>query len=154
MELTPEVEAAKLKEGDFLISRSNTFELVGFAGIFNEKREDISFPDTMMLITLDENRVDKRFLKEFLLSTRGRRQMQRIAAGTSASMKKINRTGLSSLFIPLPPLHAQRWIMEQLDICTQALRAAEYKRDNSRTLKNALIKKLLVSSLQHIHCHV
>jgi hypothetical protein len=45
VELTPEVEAAKLKKGDFLISRSNTFEFAGFAGIFDEEREDISFPD-------------------------------------------------------------------------------------------------------------
>src|SRR5690606_33275178 len=45
---TKKMIGATLSKGDLLISRSNTVELVGFAGIFDEDRTDVSFPDTMM----------------------------------------------------------------------------------------------------------
>lgn len=143
VELIPEVEATKLSKGDFLISRSNTFELVGLVGIFDEDREDVSFPDTMMRLHLDEDRVDKRFLEQVLLSRHGRCQIQRIAAGTSASMKKINRRELAKISIPLPPLNVQRSIIERVDIASETVFAVERNLANCRQLKTALMKELL-----------
>ncbi len=81
--------AARLHMGDFLISRSNTQELVGLVGIFDEDRDDVSFPDTMMRLHLDEKRMLRPFLELVLTSTRGRMHMMRSAAGTSGSMKKM-----------------------------------------------------------------
>lgn len=147
VELTPEVQGTKLKPNSLLISRSNTFELVGFAGIFDENRADVSFPDTMMLVEVDETKVNKRFLVRVLLSEQGRVQMQRIAAGTSASMKKINRVGLSSLKIPLPPMQTQQDILTQLDACTDCFNTTERKVASTRRLKNALTNHLLNHTL-------
>lgn len=121
----------------------NTIELVGLAGIFSEDREDVSFPDTMMLLLVDERRIDKRFLERVLLSARGRSQIQRIAAGTSGSMKKINRSGLQSLQIPVPPLETQKKVIMSLDACADARRTAETKCKNDQELKAALLKHLL-----------
>lgn len=145
VEFTDEIKGTSLKRGDFLISRSNTIELVGLVGIFDEDREDVSFPDTMMLINVDEKKIDKRFLEQVLLSKFGRSQMRRIAAGTSASMKKINRKGLSSLIIPLPSLDKQRYILKQLNTCASAVHSAESRRDSCRRLKDALLKRLLAN---------
>jgi restriction endonuclease S subunit len=85
----------RLSNGDFLISRSNTRALVGLVGIFDEEREDVSFPDTMMRLPVDESRVLRRFLEAVLQSRHGRSHMMRSAAGTSDSMKKINRRTLA-----------------------------------------------------------
>lgn len=142
--LTRDVEGTKLRKGDFLISRSNTIELVGLAGVFDEERDDVSFPDTMMRIVIDEERIDKRFLLQFLLSDNGRKQIQRVAAGTSASMKKINRGGLSSLLIPLPSLDMQHVILTQLDSSSRAVSSAKEQVSSCRSLKIALIETLLV----------
>jgi type I restriction enzyme S subunit len=154
VELTPEVEATRLNKGDFLISRSSTYELVGLVGIFDEEREDTSFPDTMMLIRLDESRVDKQFIEQFLLSKKGRLQIQRIAAGTSASMKKINRTGLASIVIPLPPLDVQRKIVEQLDACTKAIDAVKTKLNSCRELKKGLLKEFFEDNFERQYPNV
>ena len=124
VELVSEVRATVLQEGDFLISRSNTVDLVGLVGIFNESRSDVSFPDTMMRLRLDDSRVDVLFLEQVLLSKTGREQIRRIAAGTSGSMKKINRSGIASLRVPLPALNEQKRIVSLLDVQLQTVSAA------------------------------
>lgn len=52
-----------LSKGDFLISRSNTQELVGLVGIYDEDTDNVSFPDTMMRLPVNENIVTKQFLE-------------------------------------------------------------------------------------------
>ena len=112
---TAEMKAATLKPGDLLISRSNTRELVGLAGTFDEGRQDVSWPDTMMRLRPDDSILRTRFLEIFLRSTSGRRQIQSFAAGTSASMKKINGNSLRRLVVPVPEPEAQDAITERID---------------------------------------
>ncbi len=88
-----------LSKGDFLISRANTFELVGLCGIFNLARNDIIFPDTMWRLNFKQG-VDKELILNFLLSPQGRLSIQKLAAGTSGSMKKINKAGFASIMVP------------------------------------------------------
>jgi type I restriction enzyme M protein len=104
----------RLSVGDFLISRSNTQELVGHVGIFDEARDDVSFPDTMMRLPVNEALVSKRFLEAVLQSRRGRLHMMRSAAGTSGSMKKINRRTLGTCSIPTPDLKVQEQMLIKL----------------------------------------
>ena len=107
--------ATALKPGDLLISRSNTRELVGLAGTFDEGRQDVSWPDTMMRLRLDNSILRTRFLELFLRSKNGRRQIQSFAAGTSASMKKINGNSLRRLVVLVPELDVQDAITERTD---------------------------------------
>ncbi len=88
-----------LSKGDFLISRANTFELVGLCGIFDLARNDIIFPDTMWRLNFKQG-VDKELILNFLLSPQGRLSIQKLAAGTSGSMKKINKAGFASIMVP------------------------------------------------------
>ncbi len=112
---TAAMKAAVLKPGDLLISRSNTRELVGLAGMFDEGRRDVSWPDTMMRLRPDDSILRTRFLELFLRSTSGRRQIQSFAAGTSASMKKINGNSLRRLVVPAPEPDIQDAITERTD---------------------------------------
>jgi type I restriction enzyme S subunit len=114
----------RLKLGDFLISRSNTQELVGLVGIFNEDRDDVSFPDTMMRLPVDERIINKKFLQIVLQSHRGRLHMMRTAAGTSSSMKKINRQSLRTFKVPVPSENDQDAAIAKIEkvrgLCTSA----------------------------------
>ena len=112
---TAAMQAAALKPGDLLISRSNTRELVGLAGTFDEGRRDVSWPDTMMRLRPDDSILRTRFLELFLRSMSGRRQIQSFAAGTSASMKKINGNSLRRLVVPVPEPEVQDAITERTD---------------------------------------
>ena len=112
---TAAMQAAALKPGDLLISRSNTRELVGLAGTFDEGRWDVSWPDTMMRLRPDDSILRTRFLELFLRSMSGRRQIQSFAAGTSASMKKINGNSLRRLVVPVSEPEVQDAITERTD---------------------------------------
>jgi type I restriction enzyme S subunit len=86
----------------------------------------------------NESKIDKRFLMHFLLSKTGRAYMRRIAAGTSASMMKINRVGLSSIKIPLPEPEIQMSVMHQIMKCDNSAKSAVAKLAQTRTLYRAL----------------
>lgn len=146
VEPTPAMLSCRLRNGDFLISRSNTQDLVGFVGIFDEDREDVSFPDTMMRLPVDVGRVLKRFLEIVLQSRRGRLHMMRTAARTSGSMKKINRKTLSSCVIPVPSLSVQREIVGKVDSLLQAAMSIESVQRAANLLNQAVIDSTLGES--------
>lgn len=110
---TNKMIGATLSKGDLLISRSNTLDLVGFAGIFDEDRTDVSFPDTMMRLPVNVQKALPDYLELVLLSNRGRRHMMKTASGTSSSMKKINRKTLAEFRFPVPDLDTQKQIVSE-----------------------------------------
>ena len=112
---TAGMEAAILREGDLILSRSNTPELVGLPAVFPEARADVSYPDTMMRLVLDTKKARSRFVELSLRSPEGRRQVQSYAAGTSASMKKINGRNLKKVLLPLPYLKMQDGILSHAE---------------------------------------
>lgn len=112
---TKKMIGATLSKGDLLISRSNTVELVGFAGIFDEDRTDVSFPDTMMRLPVNTQKALPDYLKLVLLSNRGRCHMMKTASGTSSSMKKINRKTLAEFKFPVPDPDTQKRIVSEFN---------------------------------------
>jgi len=134
--------AARLSKGDFLISRSNTQELVGLVGIFDEERDDVSFPDTMMRLHIDEKRVLRPFLELVLLSNRGRQHMMRSAAGTSASMKKINRTTLGQCLVPTVSIAKQRDLLRNLVGIRTARQEVQSSCIAIKSLKNTMTNSI------------
>lgn len=137
-----EVSAARLGRGDLLVSRSNTIDRVGLAAIFDEDRDDVSYPDTMMRLEVSDDLVLKRFLERVLLSSYGRAYMRSIAAGTSASMKKINRTGLGAMAIPLPSLSHQEILVDLDQRFVAAIDAAGERQRAFRELRTRLINAI------------
>ena len=132
-----------VEAGDLLISRSNTRERVGLPGIFDEDRCDVSWPDTMMRLRPDLSVVRPHFVELFLRSASGRRQIESFAAGTSASMKKVNAHAVRQLCIALPSLDTQdamlRWVGGVDGACDSAERRLRtVKQLRSTVLSSAL----------------
>jgi len=112
VEPTDAMMKAVLAQGDLLISRANTVDAVGRAAIYPEATTDVSFPDTMMRVHVDRERVLPQFVVVALMSAEGRLHMRRTAAGTSTSMLKINRQTLGTFHVPVPTLDVQREVLE------------------------------------------
>jgi len=144
VEKTDAMSAAVLKSGDLLISRSNTRQLVGLPGIFDEIRSDVSWPDTMMRLTPDESRLKRRYLELFLRTPEGRRQVQSFAAGTSASMKKINSTNVKKLLIPLLKPEAQDFIEIKVESFRRACNFTQRRISESLDFKRTLLNQTLL----------
>jgi len=134
--------AAKLCAGDLLISRSNAVERVGYVGIFDEERDDVSFPDTMMRISADRKIVEPQYLEALLQSTTAREFLMRVSAGTSASMKKINRANLLKLELPVPDINIQRVLLRDLAEVNAAMARIETRYAAARNLVVRLVNQV------------
>ncbi|NJA08344.1 restriction endonuclease subunit S [Methylococcaceae bacterium WWC4] len=144
VEPTSTMLVAKLAKGDLLISRSNTVERVGYVGIFHDSRDDVSFPDTMMRLKPNEELIEPQFLEALLQTSAAREFIMRIAAGTSASMKKINRANLLKLPLKIPPLDHQKEIVRELNVMKDAVALQKNRLISIRQLA----VKLATESLQ------
>lgn len=105
-----------LKEGDMLIGRSNTPELVGHVAIYDGQPSPCIYPDLMMRLDVAGELVDKRFVWYWLQTPRVRDFIKSNAKGTSPTMKKIAQGTVMS--IPFPgaiSLSDQRRIVAYLD---------------------------------------
>lgn len=139
---TPQMLKAVLKKGDLLISRSNTSELVGLVGIFDDQ-DNISYPDTMMRLRIDESKAYKEYIEIILLSEYGRTLMKKICAGTSSSMKKINRKTLGEIPIPIVSLNEQNCAIEHNKSFNRLIDNSLHHMQGSQKLLNTLLKNYL-----------
>lgn len=134
VEPTSKMIAAKLSIGDLLISRSNTVDRVGYVGIYSDDRDDVSFPDTMMRLRANPELVRPEYLEALLQTSSAREYLMRIAAGTSASMKKINRANLLQMRLNVPSLDAQDSALHQLKELKRAMAAQKSRWDAAQQL--------------------
>lgn len=105
------VKSALLRDGDLLLSRSNTRELVALPGIFHSIGVACSYPDLMMRLEANDL-TSNEFLELAIRGVLVRRQLVRAAVGTSGSMVKINATTVVSATLALPPKRHQEAIVE------------------------------------------
>jgi type I restriction enzyme, S subunit len=141
------LDSAVVEEGDLLVSRSNTRERVGLAGVCRGLPDMCSYPDLLMRVRLT-SRLLPDFLELLLLSVRGRDYMSGAARGTSESMVKINRDILAAFQVPLPNIEEQQKIVE---VIHSVLRKREMElavRDSLQTLKSALLSALFTGEIR------
>lgn len=143
VEPTSKMVAAKLSTGDMLISRSNTVDRVGFVGIFSDNRDDVSFPDTMMRLRPNPALVHPDFLEALLQTISAREYLMRIAAGTSASMKKINRANLLQMRLNVPDLDAQESALDALQEFKSAIATQKARWDAARQLTKLIAMRTI-----------
>jgi type I restriction enzyme, S subunit len=82
-------------------------------------------------------------LEAVLQSRRGRLHMMRTAAGTSGSMKKINRRTLGNCVIPTPDMDTQELLLDRLQTLRKSVDSALSAHASAGMLKFALLESLL-----------
>lgn len=105
----PEYE---VKPNDFLISRANTAELVAKAVIVPiDVPTCLMMSDKIIRFVFSEN-IFGDYVSLFNNSLLARSYYDRVAGGTSSSMKNVSREQIRNLVIPLPPLTEQHRIVQ------------------------------------------
>lgn len=138
----PALQQAILNDGDLLISRSNTHELVGLSGRFRTLGVPCTYPDLMMRIT-PNRRVLPEYLEIVLRAPDTRRQIQAAASGTSGSMVKISSSVVCNLLVAIPDEAEQRRIIAVLDAGTSRSESEECRLAKLRCLKQGLMDDLM-----------
>ncbi|MDN3523331.1 restriction endonuclease subunit S [Halomonas ramblicola] len=119
----------EIKNGDLLVTRANTPELVGDACIAKKRHQSrLILSDLVYRLTLRES-AKTRFVCWFLISDFGRSQIAADARGSSMSMAKVSQSHIRSWLLPLPPATEQQeiadYVSKELGDINQLVQASE-----------------------------
>lgn len=103
-----------LMEGDILINRTNSKELVGKSAVFHGSDEYV-FASYLIRVRLEKDQAIPDYVAYCINSIFGRQQIDALSRQI-IGQANINSQELRSLYIPLPPLDVQREIMKRIEV--------------------------------------
>jgi type I restriction enzyme S subunit len=105
----------EVHQGDVLMSRANTRDLVGAAAFVDTTPPRLLLCDKLYRLRPRTDSLQPRYLAYYLESRLSRYQLERDATGASDSMQNISQTVVRLLALPAPPLPEQCQIVTALD---------------------------------------
>jgi len=111
----PQESPCRCRKGDIYLQRGNTAELVGTAALFDTDEENFIYPDLMIRVRADDQKILPHYLLIVLQSQPVRGYLMRNAVGAAGSMPKINQAIVEKIPIPLPPIATQQAIVAELE---------------------------------------
>ena len=109
-----DVGRGTLGPGEVLVSRSNTGELVGRSAVFPGSARPIVATDLIFRLRADRTRLLPEYLAIQLQAMQLKGYWRDRSSGASSTMKKITRTQMNAVVLPLPPVDEQRQIAARL----------------------------------------
>lgn len=114
------------KRGRIIISRSNTPFLVGDSAYIHSDYPNLYLSDKLwQIVPKPDSSVSSLWLAQVLQSPPVRRQLARLATGSSSSMKNISQPTLLGMGVVAPPIAEQLTIAEILDSWDRAIELLE-----------------------------
>jgi len=140
-------QRAQVHEGDFLISRANTSELVAKCVVVEEEPERLILSDKLVRLQIPAT-----CSKKFLCIVNNHADYARSyyaeeASGTSLSMKNVSRAVIYALPIPLPPLAEQHRIVAKVDELMALCDRLEAQLTTTQTETRHLLEAVLHQAL-------
>jgi len=110
------LEDREVRPGDFLISRSNTTELVGAVVHVRQTRPRLMLSDKTLRLVPRRDEILPEFMELVLRSQQCRRFIEGNATGTSSSMKNITQDTIRAIPLPVPSIDDQDRVMKTLAV--------------------------------------
>ena len=136
----------KINNGDYLISRANTDELIGKSVIVENISSNLLLSDKSIRMIFSE-KISKYYINIFNNSIIARLYYKKVATGTSDSMKNISREQMYNLFILLPPLAEQKRIVAKIDQLMELCDTLD-KQITSATAKQTAIFNAVLAKIE------
>ena len=130
----------QVRAGDLLISRANTYELVGLVCLVERDYNNYMLSDkTLRMVPKPE--YSTQLLNEALKTQAVRAQIRSLATGTGAAMKNISQQKIESLIIRLPSeKQEQELVLQQLGQLQKAIDAIRSRAKRSKLVTNLLLE--------------
>ncbi len=132
-----------LHDGELLVTRSNTQQLVGHAAIYDGTPSRAICCDLIMKMQVDPTKAHTRFVYYYLRSPEARSYLTSRAQGASSTMKKIGKAVVQDIPIPLPSLAKQEAATEKLDALREETQRLESLYQRKLAALDELKKSLL-----------
>jgi len=116
-QLPDEIEPIReyeVREGDLLVTRANTPDLVGDVAVVTNAAPRLLLPDLIYRVGLDR-RLKAEFAAQVFLSTRVRSLIQRTARGSSQSMVKLRGEDIREWPVPRASLGQQSDVVSEIE---------------------------------------
>ena len=105
----------EVKPGDLLFTRKNTYELVAACVLVRSTPPNLLLPDLIFRFRLKSDAaIDLCFLHQLLINPNKRREIQKLASGSSSSMPNISKSKLQITLIEVPPLELQQQFAKRI----------------------------------------
>lgn len=117
-------EGMELRDGDLLMTRSNTRERVGDVAIVRGVRPRTFMPDLIYRLVLREQLLSPEYASLALRSRRLRNQIEVLARGSSDTMPKLAQRHIKSLRLPLPDIDIQAGLVAKVEGLSRPARTA------------------------------
>ncbi|HAV2151602.1 TPA: type I restriction endonuclease subunit S [Enterobacter cloacae] len=107
------IENRRINDGDFLISRANTLELLGAPVIVHKTTKNLMLSDKILRLVMENEH--KQWLSIFLRSSSGRKEIESRSTGNQLSMRNIGQKSLLDIELPKPPIEEQHEIVRRVE---------------------------------------
>lgn len=131
-----------LKNGDFLIERSNSVEYVGICAIYTGKDNEFMSQDLLMRFRTQDI-LSKQYIHTALILPFNRFYFMSNTKGAQKTMSKINQECVVNTMIPLPPLAEQKEIVTQVEKYLQSVYALKIQITERIQLTMQIMQNLL-----------
>jgi type I restriction enzyme, S subunit len=115
-----------LQCGDIFVERANTLDYVGLAALYEGESDFAIFPDLLIRVRVDKNRLLPKTLVEYLLTNYCRVYFRKHVNSTTGNFPKISQPTIENLLVPIPSRSEQieieaifRALDKKLDISKQ-----------------------------------
>ena len=130
----------KIHQGDVIISRMNTAELVGATGYVDIEPKNIFLPDRLWKADITPN-CNPIFLWQMLISLSVKNNIRKIATGTSGSMKNISKKDFLAIPVLKVPLSLQNQFAAFVQQVDKSRLAVQKSLDELEILKKSLMQE-------------
>ncbi len=132
----------EVKSGDLLISRANTYELVGLTCLVGQAPPHLMLSDKTLRLNVTDS-ADRRFVFFMTQMPFVRRQIETHATGSSGSMKNISQDVINGLTVKSAPKQEQQVVAEKVEALDRQLNIEAAELQKLQLLKQGLMDDLL-----------
>lgn len=115
IDITHYEERFQINKTDLLMTRGNTLELVADVCFVEKQPEEKLMLSDLIYRLRTNNKVLKKYLSYWFLSTYARIQIKNDARGSSMTMAKVSQSHIKNWFMVLPPFKEQQGIIEYIN---------------------------------------
>ncbi|GAA0576244.1 restriction endonuclease subunit S [Halomonas salifodinae] len=142
------VEGYEVKQGDLLITRANTPDLVGASCIVEEWTSRLMLSDKTLRLVENPDLVMRQYIYHSLQQSYVRKQISIAATGTSMSMKNISQGAIRTLSIIVPPIAEQSAICKRVAAISKRISHEQSKVSKLYQDKAGLMDDLLTGRVR------
>jgi type I restriction enzyme S subunit len=113
----------EIRDGDILVSRANTRDLLGLAALAERPRLKLILCDKLFRFRATGSHFDSKFLVLALRAKPSRAQIESSTNGASSSMQNIGQGVVENLWLATPSVAEQEEIVSRIAVDTQPLNA-------------------------------